>query len=455
MKTIIIKPNRFSFYTASRVYHGIGYIIQYAKLNGETIDYLDLYRMNWKEFKNRIKDYDLVGYSILSFDYTDAMKAISLNKEVNKNATIVVGGVDVSIDPDKYIQNPLIDHVIKGEGEISFFNLIQQRKMGKINEKLIIGEPIEDLDSLGFIDRDLFPKEKITADVKDLLGYDEHHFSIFASRVCPYNCKFCISKTIFGSKPRFRSAEHVVKELIYLKNKYGLKSFNIFEDNTLQNREWLLKFIDCCKKTNFKAKFNIVGRVDSILKNKDLLKELYEIGLRFIFIGIESGSDKMLKYFNKGTTVDLNRKALSTLHENGIYSFSSFMFGFPAETKKDIKLTEKFIRENKISFFLLNQFFPYPGSYLYEEYKNNNLIYEGTNIAVYNLHMAAIFGFLHLPLLKGVNYYYVSWTMFKIYFYQHSNLKSRLFNILSLFMSYVGISIFYLIHNLGKAIKKF
>ncbi len=69
-----------------------------------------------------------------------------------------------------------------------------------------------------------------------------------------YNCKFCApaSKKMFGKKIRTRSAENVVQELIYLKNKYGLKSVTFESDNFLQDREWLINFIDCLKKIKIK-----------------------------------------------------------------------------------------------------------------------------------------------------------------------------------------------------------
>lgn len=72
--------------------HGIGYIINYAKSNDEIVDFLELESVSWKEFKRIVKNYDIVGYSIISMNYIIAMKAIKINKKENPNVTIIVGG---------------------------------------------------------------------------------------------------------------------------------------------------------------------------------------------------------------------------------------------------------------------------------------------------------------------------------------------------------------------------
>ncbi|MDR2623129.1 MAG: cobalamin-dependent protein, partial [Methanobrevibacter sp.] len=130
MKIAIVNTNKISPFKHD-VHFGIAYIIQYAKLHLEKVDYLDLSIVNWNKFGKIIEDYDLVGYSILSHDYYHAIKAISINRKANSDVTIVVGGIDPSTDSDKYMKNLDIDHVVTGEGEISFFKIIQAKKENK------------------------------------------------------------------------------------------------------------------------------------------------------------------------------------------------------------------------------------------------------------------------------------------------------------------------------------
>ncbi|GAA5818843.1 MAG: B12-binding domain-containing radical SAM protein [Methanobrevibacter sp. CfCl-M3] len=416
----IVNTLKLGFFDSDNVLYsiafGFGHIIEYANLHGKTIDYIDLNKINWKKFRNMIKNYDLVGYSILSPNYNTGIKAISINKEVNKNVTIVVGGVDVSINPDKYMKNKDIDYVVTGEGEISFLKIIQSKENHdeKI-EKLVHGEKIENLDDLGFINRDLFPEKRVFDP-----SFENPAFTIFSSRTCKYNCNFCqpVPKIIFGKKSRYRSPEHVVKELNYLKSEYGLKSFQIMDENMLQNREYLLEFIECCKSANFKADFLMLGRSDNIIQNEDLIKELYDIGLRAISIGFESGSDKMLKYLNKGTTVEKNQKAVKIIKKHKIHIIGNFMFGFLNETKYDMKLTEKFIKKNDIDVLSISTFQPLPGTSLTTQYKKEGLLYEPDTVNFLSFYK---------PKIKGVNYFYVVWFIFKLQFkyqkYQFSHNK--------------------------------
>ncbi|MDR1820510.1 MAG: B12-binding domain-containing radical SAM protein, partial [Methanobrevibacter sp.] len=313
--------------------------------------------------------------------------------------------------------------------------IIQAKKENKKLEKLILGERIENLDELNFINRDIFPKERVNN-----LNFQLPFFSIMTSRVCLYNCKFCqpSSKTMFGTKLRVRSPEHVVKELLYLKDKYMLKSFYFIEDNVLQDREWIIKFIECCKSTNFKATFMMLGRSNNIIKNEDLIGELYEIGLREVFIGFESGSDKMLKEFNKGINVKTNEKSIQILNKYQIKVDGGFIFGFPFETKEDMKLTESFIKKNDIDYLGLSTFIPYPGTYFAKEYKEKGLLYNPENVDVK----------LYKPKIKGINYYRVVWMIFKLNFkYQFSkktSLKFIIIEFLTLLYYFSGITIFYI-----------
>lgn len=419
-------------------HHGIGYIIKYAKEKGEAVDFIDLRLISKNEFKEIVKSYDLVGYSIISMNYKNAIKYIRINKKINKDVTIVVGGVDPNADTKKYEENPLIDHIILGEGEISFLELIKSKKEGKKLEKIIVGKKIENLNSLGFIDRDSLPFDNPPSAM-----FKEPHFTILASRVCLYNCKFCqpVSREMFGKKIRSRSPDHVVKELVFLKEKYGLGSYYFMDDNVLQDRQWTVEFISCLKKHGINVNFSINGRANNIVKNQDLIKELREVGLTTVFIGLESGSDKILKYLNKGTTVNLNKSALKILNENNINVSSIFMFGFSAEKKEDYHLTEKFIKENDLDFYAIFSFVPFPGNYLNLEYKEKNLLFPGAENA------DIVF---HRPRVKGVNYYYIAFMDLKLCMRLQNNFFNKIMKIISFIFNIIIISYFYIVYSIKR-----
>jgi len=174
----------------------------------------------------------------------------------------------------------------------------------------------------------------------------------------------------------------------------------------------VIDFIDCLKESEIIINFSIRCRANNIIKNHELIKELKKIGLSEVFIGIESGSDKMLKYFKKGTSVDMNKEAVTILKMNKIKIVASFMSGFPVETKEDIKLTEQFIKENLTDeMFMFNTFVPLPGNFFNEEYKLKDLLFENAEYTDFCL---------KIPRIKGVNYYYLNWISFKL-FLKYSN----------------------------------
>jgi len=179
----------------------------------------------------------------------------------------------------------------------------------------------------------------------------------------------------------------------------------VHDDNVFQNRQWVEKFIELYKENNIDANFIMAGRSDNLIKNEDLLPELKKIGLVLVLIGFESGSDKILKYLRKGTTVEMNEKAASILHDLGIAFQANIMVGVVGETKEDLKLTLEFVKRIKPEICSPSIFAPYPSTYLYDEYKEKGLLYNNAEFRD---------GATSVPKIKGINYSYLNYMRFKI-----------------------------------------
>lgn len=438
MKSAIVYPNFGLDFMRKRgpegawINHGIALIISYCNQMNEKVDLIDLRRIStWEEFEEMIGSYDLVGYSILTPDVKNSIKAIEINKKANKNVVISVGGVDPSVSCDKYINNPLIDQVVLGEGEIAFYNLIKAVKNNESIEKVVVGDKIENLDSIDFINRDLWENEPVYQET----NLEAPFMTVLSSRACIYNCTFCqpATKKIFGKKERNRTPENFVSELKVLEDKYGMKSFYILDDNALQNRTWLEGFIEEYEKKGIKARFMVSGRSDNIYKNRDLFPKLKKIGLSYVGVGFESGSDKILKYLKKGTTVALNEKAAKVLNNNKIGIIAFMMFGFPIETREDINSSLDFIKKIKPAISGPSTYTPYPGTVLHEKYNEKGLLYS---------HSSSSLSFPHIPKIKGVNYLYISWIIFRIGYFSSKNASEKLRRIV--YYLYASLNIIYL-----------
>ncbi|MDR0911121.1 MAG: B12-binding domain-containing radical SAM protein [Methanobrevibacter sp.] len=437
MKIAIVYPNinlsiiRKRGTEGAWIQHGIASIISYADELGEKIDLIDLRRVSkWKDFENLVKDYDLVGYSVTTLDYENAIQAIKIQKNINKNSIAIVGGIDPSIDSKKYVDNPLIDSVIVGEGEIAFYDIIKKVKNNMKLEECIIGEKINDLDSIKFIDRSLWKKEPPYFHS----GLKEPFFTLIASRSCMYNCRFCqpSTKKIFGKKERFRSPENFVSEIAMLHKKYGLKSFYILDDNAFGNRDWLKGFVEHYTSQNIDAEFMVSARADNIYKNRDLLPKLKKLGLKWVNVGFESGSDKILRFIKKGATVELNYRAAKILHDNNINILAFLLFGFPEETKKDINSSFDFIRDIKPELTDPTTYSPFPGTDLYKEYKERDLIYPGATSSIAAPQSIKI---------KNVDYLYINWIIFRIGFFTSRSLVEKFKKIIYFFVAGTNILI--------------
>ena len=228
----------------SWINHGLCSIAAYAKKEGFFVDLIDLrYLKNWKHFKTIIskKKPDVMGITMMSVDYNPAMKSIEIIKKVTPKTVIVVGGPHPTLMLDELKKVETIDHIITGEGEISFTELLKNIEKGKDSPKVIKGKISEDLDSLPFIDRELFGNFEYPPNIK---GFESPFVTVIAGRGCKYNCNFCqpAERILFGRKVRRRSPENVINELKLLREKYNFKSMMIHDDCITEDTRWIIKF---------------------------------------------------------------------------------------------------------------------------------------------------------------------------------------------------------------------
>ncbi|MBN1270666.1 MAG: B12-binding domain-containing radical SAM protein [Candidatus Aminicenantes bacterium] len=355
----------------SWINHGLASIGAYLKLKGYEFRYLDLRKFkSWTQFLKEIHVMkpDIAGISATTVDYDIALKVAGLIKSVSPSKKTVLGGIHASVCPDECSTEGNFDHLIVGEGEVVFREIIE----GKIFHKIIRGKPIEDLNELPFIDRDIFGKNETP--IYPTL-FPKPFSTFIASRGCPYNCSFCqpAERIVFGRKMRSRSPENLVDEIEKCKKDLRINSYLIHDDCMLWNIEWVENFLSALSRKNLKMPFAIQSRADLISKYPDLIKGLKMFGLTMILIGFESGSQKILDFLKKGTTVEHNFQAAKICRNNNVAIWANYMFGIPEETKSDVTKTVEMIREIKPEVCSPSFFTPYPGTYLSQYCDQRNL----------------------------------------------------------------------------------
>lgn len=194
------------------------------------------------------------------------------------------------------------------------------------------------------------------------------------SRGCPFNCRFCEAGK-FWKKYRTHSPKYVVSEIETIYKRYGRDELVIMDDLFFIEKERLEKIADLLAKKNLtkKMRFEVIGRAD--LFSEDIAKILARMNVFAVSFGMESGSERILRYLkNKTVTVAQIRKATALARKYKMEVLGTFMVGSPGETEKDIKKTIAFIKELDLDQVGVNVTTPFPGTELWEVAKKKGLV---------------------------------------------------------------------------------
>jgi anaerobic magnesium-protoporphyrin IX monomethyl ester cyclase len=339
--------------------------------------------------------------SVSAVDHYSALKTIFEIKTHAPKAKIIVGGIHPTIFPDKY-DYQVVDCVVVGEGEVTFVDLLRRVERGDWLPKRAQGVK-PNLDYTSWVDRELFDYQK---ELSCFFAPDHQTPSItmLAGRGCPYQCTYCqpAENAVFGNPHRMRSPQNVIGELQHLRDKYRYKSITFWDDTFTFDNKWVMEFCDLYEGTGIGVPIAACSRADIICKNEAMIERMADIGVDWLVIGLESGSQRILDLIKKGTTVEQNIKAGEICHKHGIKVFGTVMFGLPTETNGEVMETMKMI--SRISPELASPFWytPIPGTKLYDFCEENDLILDG----VKNRTIARTGVFQ--PTLKNVDYGFLS-----------------------------------------------
>ncbi len=324
---------------------------------------------------------DLVGISAMTVEYPLAIKLCKIIKEKRK-IPVILGGSHISFLPQSL--NSCFDLGMIGESEITLskfmkiFNVDREIKTDRLHDidgivfydkyKLIIKpqkEFIQNLDDIPIPNRDSLNKKYFTIRPTYSIGKYRRRNSILTSRGCPYNCKFCIS-TRFFRKLRFHSSKRVVEEVRYLYNKYKIRHFNIWDDLFCCNIKRIEEIIELLEKEKLLGRISFNASMRGNLATDNVFELYKKMGIKSIGIGIESGSDRVLRYLKgENITVKQNLDAVIGGKKRGFKMMGSIMIGNPTEKIEDLKKTYELIKkliDAKIDRLLVFVLVPYPGS---------------------------------------------------------------------------------------------
>lgn len=297
---------------------------------------------------------EVVGVSVLTPTFRHAIKITKAIKEKNSAIKTVFGNYHATFEYERLLKNyRIVDCVVLGEGERTFLELVDVieggGKMKNVKGiayrqgKRVIKTPprplIQELDELNFPDRKLLEFE-YHSELVGLIGSAGKFTTLLTSRGCPYACKYCACSAFSSRKIRFRSPENVAAEMELLYSE-GYDEVGFVDDNLFQSKKRVEKICDLLISRKIRLDMWAEGRTD--LASKEILTKLSRAGCKTVYFGMESGSQKVLDYYGKNITPEINKKAVSNSKEAGIENvIGSFVVGAPIETREDIKKTFDF-----------------------------------------------------------------------------------------------------------------
>ncbi len=314
--------------------------------------------------------------------YTNLMTKIEVVKLIKILKTtkfgfpkIILGGPDVTFNIENYLKSGA-DFLTIGEGEETTFELynaiIQNSDFNEVkgiafldNGKLVqthARTKFKELDELPLPNRNAIPNQKYLDTWKE--NHGESSMTISTQRGCPYTCKWC-STAVYGQSYRRRPANLVAQEMKMLKENYNPDAIWFVDDVFTISHKWLTSFHEEVVKQNAQIRFECITRAERL--NDEILKLLKEAGCFRIWIGAESGSQKIIDAMDRRVDVNHVKKMIQNTNALGIETGTFIMLGYPGENEKDIKETIQYLKEANPTLYTITIAYPIKGTSLYNE----------------------------------------------------------------------------------------
>ena len=286
-----------------------------------------------------------------------------------RGARIVVNGSDSADRPALYLDAGA-DAVLVGESEMGVLELAnawmrdRDASLGGVGglvlpngAKTAPRQALRDLDALPFPAWDLVD----TPAYRDawMRAHGRFSWNMATSRGCPYGCNWC-AKPVFGRRYTQRSPVAVAAEMRHLKNEIGPDHIWFADDIFGLTAEWIAEFARAVAREGARTPFMMQSRVN--LMRPDVVSALASAGAEEVWLGVESGSQRVLDAMDKGTRVEDARMATRTLKAHGIRACWFIQLGYPSETWNDILLTRDLIRAERPDEIGVSVSYPLPGT---------------------------------------------------------------------------------------------
>lgn len=330
-----------------------------------------------KRFRESKADY--VASTAITSTINDAIKTLELAKKVNPGTSTILGGVHPTFCYEEiFSSTDAVDYIICGEGETTLKELLETVERG--------GDPSQ-VPGLAFRRNGRTvktPKRCFHENLDDLpaawdlLEWEDYRYfvisnsrlgAISTSRGCDHDCIFCSQQKFWEKSWRARDPQRVADEIEMLYRTHGVNVFLIADEYPTQNRERWEAFLDAVIAKDIPIYLLMETRTPDVVRDRDIMWKYRKAGVVHIYIGIEATDQATLDFIKKDLDVTEGKLALDIIHEHGIITETSFVLGFPDETRKNIERTLKlaqYYNPDNAHFLAIT---PWPYADMYEEVK--------------------------------------------------------------------------------------
>jgi anaerobic magnesium-protoporphyrin IX monomethyl ester cyclase len=389
MNALLLKPICKTYYVIQPNL-GLGYLASIFLRKGYNVSILDSgkEKLKWDGFVHTIrhKHYDYIGIQAYSFEITAVKKHAELIKKYSPQSTVILGGPHISGDPEgtlRFVSDA--DFAIAGEAEYGLNQLLANQNNLAELEKIpgliwrrdgnIIQnkrQAIRNLDDIEYPAWQLMNPNSYPVAPHGIFSKDSRVAPLIVSRGCPFLCNFCAGHAISGREIRYRSIQNVINEINLLHDTFNIREIHIEDDNFTMHKKYVMEFCESMLKNKRKLNFALPNgiRLDSL--DKDMLVAMEKTGFYSMAVGIESGSNRILKKMKKNLTTEIIREKINLIKQvSKIHVTGFFLLGFPSETVNDINQTIYFAKTLDIDKASFSFVMPLPGSELWDVYKKN------------------------------------------------------------------------------------
>ena len=366
---------------------GLGYLASSLAQHGHTVHLLDCARdgLDHRAFTRELSRFrpHVLGLQVLSCDLGSARRCLELARRWNAAVVTVVGGAHPSGDPEGVLD--LLrdaDYAFEGEAELGLPALLQRLDAGSPDDlsgvdglayredgRAVCSGPavVADLDSLPWPAWELIDPRRYRSAPHGTFVRQLPTAPVITTRGCPYACTYCAGSTVHGRTLRRRSAEGIVEEILYLRDRLGVREIHIEDDNFTLDRRHVLGFCEEFRARGVGLPWALPNGVKLETLDQEVARAMEAAGCYSLAVGVESGSPPVLQAMNRSLPLDAVVERIRMIAAaTRIRITGMFVLGYPTESLDDMERTLALALELPLSRAQFGLFLPLPGTQVFD-----------------------------------------------------------------------------------------